>query len=231
MIDFYNVDCIEFMKKIGGGSVDLTLTDIPYDEVNMATENGLRKINKGKADEITFDLNIFLEEVYRVTKGTLIIFCGQGQFSKIIKYFWDLKDYHGENILVRQLVWKKSNPSPINGEHIYLSAVENAVWVKKQKGTFNAFCKPNVFEFPTGQSEIHPTEKNHKLLEDLIKDNSKIGDLVFDPCAGSGSTLFIANKLGRKIMGCELDKEFYSKAYRRLEQEVSQVKLTDLYTF
>ena len=133
-LDFYNADCIEFMKTIDTESINLTLTDIPYDEVNMATENGLRKINKGKADEITFDLDIFLEEVYRITKGTLIIFCGQGQFSKIIKHFWDMKDYQGENILVRQLVWKKLNPSPINGQFNYLSAVENAVWVKKVGG-------------------------------------------------------------------------------------------------
>lgn len=194
----------------------------------MATENGLRKINRGKADEIIFDLNIFLEEVYRVTKGTLIIFCGQGQFSKIIKYFWDLKYYQGENILVRQLVWKKSNPSPINGEHIYLSAVENAVWVKKKGGTFNAFCKSNVFVHPCGLSELHPTEKNHKLLAELIEDNTNPGDLIFDPCAGSGSTLLVANKMGRQFIGCELDKEFYEKAKKRLDAEISQISIWDL---
>ena len=103
--------------------------------------------------------------------------------------------------------------------------------LKRWGGCYNAFCKSNVFEFPTGQSEIHPTEKNHKLLAELIKDNSNLGDLVFDPCAGSGSTLLVANQLGRKILGCELDKTFYQKARKRLEAEVGQLKMWDIYDF
>lgn len=81
-----NNDCIKVMSKMGDGSVNLTLTDIPYDEVNM-NSNGLRNLDKGKADIITFDLDNFLEEVYRITKGTIIIFCGKGQFSQIFNFF------------------------------------------------------------------------------------------------------------------------------------------------
>ena len=63
------------MNGMETGSVDLTLTDIPYAEVNRAS-NGLRKLDKEYADVLTFDLDEFLTEVYRVTKGTIIIFCG-----------------------------------------------------------------------------------------------------------------------------------------------------------
>lgn len=222
-----NIDCMEYMKKLSNNSIDLTLTDIPYAEVNLVNENGLRQLSKGKADEITFNLTDFLNEVYRITKGTIIIFCAQGQMSSLLKHFWNYQDNLNHKITVRQLVWKKSNPSPINGQYTYLSGCENAVYVKKSGATFNAFCKSNVLEFPTGSSELHPTEKNHDLLADLINDNSNVGDLIFDPCSGSGSTLLMARKLGRHFIGCELDKGFYEKAKRRLDAEVAQATIFD----
>lgn len=223
---FYNADCIKFMEN-WGGYADLTLTDIPYGELNNNKENGLRKVTKGKADESTFNLNTFLDLVYEKTKGTIIIFCGQGQLSQILKYFWDKQDFEGAKIAIRQLIWKKTNPSPMNGENQYLSGIENAVWIKKRGATFNAFCKINVLEFPTGSSEIHPTEKNHALLADLIKDNSNENDIVFDPCAGSGSTLLVAHKLNRQFIGCELDKGFYQIAKKRLDAELAQMTIFD----
>ena len=224
MIDygFYNMDCMTGMKDIPDNSVDLTLTDIPYDGVNnVRTGGGIRMLDKGNADIITFDLSAFLEEVYRVTKGTIIIFCGQGQFSTIYNYF------KNTDASVRQLIWEKANPSPINGEKLYLSGIENAVYARKPNASFNGFCKNTVFRYATGSSEIHPTEKNHKLLEELISDNSNVGDVVFDPCAGSASTLLVANEIGRKFIGFELDPLFYEKAKRRLDVETAQMNLFD----
>ena len=49
---------------------------------------------------------------------------------------------------VRHLVWEKTNPSPMNGQYIYLSGIENAVWFKKKGATFNAHCKnPTATKF------------------------------------------------------------------------------------
>lgn len=87
----------------------------------------------------------------------------------------------------------------MNGEHIYLNSVENAIWFKKRGGTFNARCKGSVFRHPTGSSKLHPTEKNHALLTELILDNSNEGAVVFDPCMGSGSTGVCALGLRRKF--------------------------------
>lgn len=206
------------------GGVDLTLTDIPYDGVNKAKEHtdSIRKVTKGKADIITFDLKEFLDQVYRITNGTIIIFCGNGQVSEIFNYFLEKEGS------TRQLIWHKLNPSPMNGEYLYLSAIENAVWFRKKGATFNARCKHNVFNFPIGSSEIHPTEKNHDLLADLIKDNSKEGDIVFDPCSGSGSTLLVANRMGRQFIGCEKDPTFYKKAKQRLDNETNQYNIFDV---
>lgn len=214
----YNSDCMEFMKQMGANSVQLTLTDIPYAEVNRAS-NGLRKLDKSTADEQTFDLNDFLNEVYRVTEGTIIIFCGMNQFSTIREFFAEKQA--AKEGTVRQLIWKKTNPSPMNGQYIYLSGIENALWFKKKGGTFNARCKNTVFEYPCGRSKMHPTEKNHKLLEELIQDNSNPGDLVFDPCAGSGSHLLVARDNGRDFIGVELDEGYFKIAEDRLSGAIS----------
>lgn len=203
---------------MGANSVKLTLTDIPYAEVNRES-NGLRKLDKSTADEQTFDLNDFLTEVYRVTEGTIIIFCGMNQFSTIREFFAEKQA--AKEGTVRQLIWKKSNPSPMNGQYIYLSGIENAVWFKKKGGTFNARCKNTVFEYPCGRSKMHPTEKNHKLLEELIQDNSNPGDLVFDPCAGSGSHLLVARNNGRDFIGVELDEGYFKIAEGRLSGAIS----------
>lgn len=54
-----------------------------------------------------------------------------------------------------------------------------------------------------------------------------MGDVVFDPCAGSASTLLVANEMGRKFIGFELDKTFYEKAKQRLDDEVAQMNIYD----
>lgn len=207
-------DCMDIMPLMAEKSVDLTLTDIPYNGVNRKS-NGLRSLDKGKADVLTFELKAFLEEVYRVTSSTIIIFCGQTQVSEIISFFNEKKKKEGGT--VRQLIWEKTNPSPMNGQHSYLSGIENAVYYKKPKGTFNAFCKNTVFRHQHGKrNPINITEKNHQLLKELIEDNTNVGDLIFDPCAGSGSTLMCARELNRNYFGIELNPEYFEYADTRM---------------
>lgn len=119
-------DCLEEMKNIE--KARLLLTDIPYEEVNRK-DNGLRNLNKDKADIKTFDLDIFLNVIYEKA-DIFIIFCGNEQYSTIYKFFSTKQKQHKGT--VRQLIWAKSNPSPMNGEYIYLSGTENAVWFKKK---------------------------------------------------------------------------------------------------
>ena len=213
----YNADCMEYMREIDDNSFNLTLTDIPYGEVNRDS-NGLRNLDKNMADVMTFSLDDFLNEVYRVTSGTIIIFCGKEQISQIHKFF---SEKQAKKLgTVRQLIWEKSNPSPMNGQYIYLSGIENAVWFKKKGGTFNAKCKNTVFKYPCGRSKLHPTEKNHDLLKELILDNSNENDLVFDPCCGSGSHCLVAKEFHRNFVGVELDNTYYDIAKNRIEQKV-----------
>ena len=208
-----NDDCMDYMKTMSNDCVHLTLTDIPYGVVNRDS-NGLRNLNKEEADVMTFDLSDFLSEVYRVTSGTIIIFCSKEQISEIYKFF-DEKQKKKLGT-VRHLVWEKTNPSPMNGQYIYLSGIENAVWFKKKGATFNAHCKNPVFRYACGRSKLHPTEKNHDLLKELILDNSNEGDIVFDPCAGSGSHLLVAKENNRQWLGVELNREYFSIASERV---------------
>lgn len=85
----FNADCIDIMSKMDDGAVDFTLTDIPYDAVNRDS-NGLRNLDKGNADIITFDLEEFLKQVLRVTFNSICIFCGKEQFGQIYKFFADI---------------------------------------------------------------------------------------------------------------------------------------------
>lgn len=209
----YQGNCIELMKTMESDSVNMTLTDIPYGEVNRGS-NGLRTLDKENADVMTFDLEEFLAEVYRISKSTIVIFCGQHQLSQIKNYFQEKQDKHKGT--VRQLIWEKTNPSPMNGQHIYLSGIENAVWFKKRGGTFNAHCKNTVFKYPCGRSKLHPTEKNHDLLKEIILDNSNEEDIIFDPCAGSGSHLLVAKENGRNYIGCELEEQYFHIANKRM---------------
>lgn len=66
--------------------------------------------------------------------------------------------------------------------------------------------KSNVFSFPCGRGKLHPTEKNHDLIKDLILDNSNEGEVLFDPCAGSGTHLYLGSLLNRKVIGSELNE-------------------------
>ena len=212
----YNIDCMEYMGGIEDSSFNLTLTDIPYGEVNRDS-NGLRVLDKENADIMTFNLNDFLNEVYRVTKGTIIIFCGKEQLSNIHKYFSDKQKQKLGT--VRQLIWHKTNPSPMNGKYIYLSGIENAVWFKKKGSTFNANCKNTVFTYPCGRSKLHPTEKNHDLLKELILDNSNENEIIFDPCCGSGSHCLVAKENNRNYIGCEINDRYYQIAVKRINKE------------
>lgn len=213
----YNEDCMKILPTINDKSIECIITDLPYNGVSKMGEERakyagqLRKIDKGNADIITFDLDEFLKQVSRVSNGAIYLFCGHSQYSKIYDYFNNHKDF-----MVRTCVWHKTNPSPMNGQHMYLSATENIIFAKRRKTTFNAKCCHNVFEFPTGRSKIHPTEKPIPLLQQLILDSTCEYDTVADFCGGSFSTGMASLELDRNFIGVELDNTYFELAKQRI---------------
>ena len=207
----YKGDCMEIMKKID--KQKLLLTDIPYSGVNRQS-NGIRIIDKSQADVLTFNIKEWLKTIYDKA-DIFIIFCGKNQMSEIFTWFNE-RSLEGKGT-VRQLVWCKTNPSPMNGEYVYLSSTENAIWFKKKgTGKLNAKCKKAYFNYPTGSSKYHPTEKNHKLLAELILDNTNPGDTVIDCCMGSGSTGIVCKELNRNFIGIEINEKYFNIAKERL---------------
>lgn len=203
------------MKSIPDGAVDLVVTDIPYGEVNKyaVKQGGIRNLDKGHADTVTFPLQTMLAALRQVCNGSWYIFCGTEQVSPIRRFLAD-----NENLQTRHGVWVKPNPSPINGQHNYLSAIENIIIAKAPKATFNGHCLSPVWNEPVVSNQIHPTQKPYSIMAKMISVSSNLGDIILDPFAGSGTTLVAAKQLGRKYIGIEINPEYCEIAEERLKQ-------------
>lgn len=206
----HNADCMQFMSELPDKCVDLTLTDIPYDECDKQS-NGLREFDKEYANTCNFDIIAFTKELKRVTKGSIYIFCGIEQVSPLFAEI-------GKDMSARHCIWHKTNPSPANGEHLWLSATENCIYGKFAGATFNEHCHPNVWRCKSGKSKIHKTEKPIELFQQLIKASSNEGDIVFDPCIGSGTTAIAAIHSQRKYIGVEIDPEVFRKCKNKVHK-------------
>jgi DNA modification methylase len=197
------------MKQFDDRSIELCVTDIPYGEVNRKS-NGLRNLDKHKADEITFQLSDFLSELNRIIFGSIYIFCGTEQVSEIRKTLIEC------GFSTRLIIWEKTNPSPMNGQYIWLSGVECCVYGKRKGAVFNGHCNNTVLGFPCGRNKLHPTQKPLDLIKQLIEFSSNRGGLVLDPCMGSGTTGIACKELDRDFIGIELDKEYFKIASERI---------------
>ena len=211
-------NCIDVMGQMEKDSVELILTDIPYDGVNRPS-NGLRVLDKQDADIITFNLDVFVKECIRISKGSIYIFCGRSQLSKIYNLMNENK------LSTRVIVWEKTNPSPMNGQHIWLSGTEFAVYGKKRNAVFNAHCRNTVLRYPNGRNKKHPTEKNLDLFKDLIQTSSNEGDLVFDPCVGGGTTAVASKETGRNFVCSDISKDYVDIANKRVDSTAHQITL------
>jgi len=201
-------DCLELMKELEDNSIDLVLTDIPYNEANRS-DNGLRCLNKSNADSAVFDMTVLLNELNRVCNGSFYIFCGFQQFSTIDKYMRD------NEISRRCIIWEKTNPSPMNCKYIWVSGVEICVYGKKKKATYNGGYQNTVLKYPNGSSKGHPTQKPVELFKEMVMKSSNEGDLVLDPFLGSGTTLLACKQTGRNCIGFEKEPKYEALIRKR----------------
>lgn len=205
-------DCMELMERLDNNSIDLVLTDIPYNHVNR-NSNGLRTLDKEDADILTFDLERFAKEVFRVSKGSIYIFCEHFQLAELGAVFDKLK------CSMRVCTWEKTNPSPMNGQHIWLSSTESCLFIKKPGAVFNEHCQSAVWRESVERGiKNHPTPKPVLLLKRLIEASSNPGDTVFDPCMGSGSTGLACKMTGREFMGCDINPAYVDSALERINE-------------
>lgn len=96
-------------------------------------------------------------------------------------------------------------------------------WQVTKNGNFRDTCPSNFWDDCTipywsmPENTAHPTQKPEKLIAKMILASSNIGDVIFDPFLGSGTTSVTAKKLGRRYIGIELDKTYCAWAEKRLE--------------
>jgi len=210
MISLMQGDCLEVMKDIPDGSVDMVLSDIPYGEVSQKS-SGLRKLDRGNADTCEIDLSVMVDDAVRVCGGSFYIFCGTEQISEIITHFKRHK------LTTRLCAWEKSNPSPMNGTRLWLSGLEFCVFARQPNATFSEHCQKALWKFPVGKSKVHPTEKPVKLMQRLIEASSNEGETVLDFTMGSGTTGVAAKSLNRSFIGIELDETYFGIAEGRID--------------
>jgi site-specific DNA-methyltransferase (adenine-specific) len=219
MIDLRLGDCLEIMQSIPDKSVDLCLTDPPY---NIAKKNNFSTMGRAGIDfgewDKGFDLFSYIDQVSRILKknGSFVVFNAWRNLGAIADYA-EKQDFETKDMIRLE----KSNPMPRNRDRRYITDYECAIWFVKKgaKWTFNRqddkYQRPKfVASIETG---LHPTQKNLKLMEELIKIHSKQNDVVFDPFMGSGTTGLACKNLERKFIGIEKDPVYFQIAKNRIQ--------------
>jgi len=227
-------DCSELLAALPEHSVDLLLTDPPYNLSPYSTGNmrfaWRSTINNDLAAwDREFDPAAYRELFLRVLKptGNLMAFCSYNLLGRWHEIFDPLFD------TFQLFVWHKSNPVPKIRRQGFLNSCELLVclWNKGHHWNFGRQREMhNFYEGPIcmGPERVkqpkHPAQKPVRLLKHLIGIASHPGDLVLDPFMGVGSTGVAALELGRRFTGMELDPDFFAAAQRRLAATAESCK-------
>lgn len=232
-IQLYNGDCLEVMKNIPDGSVDLVLTDPPYGTTACKWDN-------------IIPFEPMWEQLNRIIKsnGAICLF-GSEPFSsalrmsniKNFKYDWIWEKEQGANFMlckyqpykVHEIVSvfskEKHNyfPQMTDGKP-YISGKGQSGQItgnrpKVQKKNEGKRYPRSIQRFNTGKNKsTHPTQKPVALLEYLIKTYTNEGETVLDFTMGSGSTGVACIDTNRNFIGIELDKGYFDIAQKRINE-------------
>ena len=225
--ELWHGDCLELMKDIPDGSVDLVLTDPPY--IVETSGGGLYKGESVKYNkEIEFMKNGFsenvLEEICRIMKKiNVYFFCSQKQIPILIDFFVNKKKCNWNLIC-----WHKTNVVPACGNK-YLTDTEYILFFRekgvKVYGTYET--KKTYYVTPTNQKEKklygHPTIKPQEILKNLIVNSTTENGVVLDCFMGSGSTGVACVNTNRRFIGIELDDGYFNIAKKRVEEAVNDL--------
>ena len=239
----YNEDSLTVMRRIldkhPNGCFDMVFADPPYFLSNdgFSCQNGqMVSVNKGEWDKskgMAADLEFYEEWLrlcYALLKpnGTIWV-CGTFHNIYLTGYLMQSIGYH----ILNNITWEKPNPPPNLSCRFFTHSAETLLWAKKNKKAKHTFhyetmkaqtngkqmkcvwtiAPPNKTEKTFGK---HPTQKPLALLNRCIQAASNVGDLIFDPFMGSGTTGVAALNNGRRFCGCEADAAFFELAEKRL---------------
>ena len=236
-------DCLELMKDIHTGSVDMVLCDLPYG----TTQN--------KWDSV-INLQELWDSYTRIIKehGAIVLFSQQPFSSKLIcsnpkmfRYEWIWEKDFGTGFLNARkmplkkhesiLVFYKKLPCYNAQGLIYRPHIKNRG--KNPCTNYGVFSNENfaeyenypvdIIKFNHDSSKYHPTQKPVALLEYLIKTYTNEGETVLDNTMGSGSTGVVCVNTERDFIGIDKDETYFDIAQKRIaeaekERELSLIK-------
>ncbi len=226
-------NCYKKLKRIEDESVDLILTDPPYNLANYSTGNikaDWRKVlNNDIAvwDQSVLDIAVLKKEFLRIIKptGNIFIFTAYnllGDWHKALDPAFDT---------FQVMVWHKTNPPPKLRRAGFLNSCELICCVWNKGHTWNFTTQKemhNFLETPIcmGKERLkHPTQKPVKVLKHILKIASNEGSMVLDPFMGVGSTGAACKEMNRNFIGIELEKNYVNLARKRMEETVSQLEI------
>tara|TARA_R100001086_G_scaffold140312_1_gene73632 strand:- start:213 stop:860 length:648 start_codon:yes stop_codon:yes gene_type:complete len=214
MIELKNIDCMKYIKRLEDNDFDLAIVDPPYG-IDMADWDK-------KTDIPTKE---YFTELFRISKNQVIF--GGNYFNLPHTESW--------------LCWDKTFNDDIKGgkltkggcprdrmsdfELLWTSFDHKAKMVRfTQIGNLIGFGK-NIKVDYRHKKKIHPTQKHSLLYEWILINYAKEGDKILDTHLGSGSIAIACHNLGFDLVGCELDKEYYETACKRLKLHQAQLRL------
>lgn len=210
-------DCLEMMKEIPDGSVDMVLTDPPY---GMSFQSHRRKevYNKIKNDQSLEWLGLFFDECFRVMKNNTAIYCFCSWHNiETFKTEFD-KRFKLKNVIV----WVKNNHGSGDLKASYAPRHEFVLYGHKGRRTFEEKRYDDVMFFDKTGNKNHPTEKPVDLLALFARNSTKQGECILDPFMGSGSTGVACVNTGRDFIGIELDDGYFEISKQRIADAQAQ---------
>ena len=232
-ISIYNCDCMELLRQTPDNYYSLALVDPPYgigfgkfNRTNTDVATGIKvKANKYKNSD--WDSGVpsieYFEELKRVSENQ-IVFGGNYFIELAKKETPNLKSIHQFNEYINKssenwLFWYKQNPVPnfADGELAWLSFNHNKQFDYKYFG--------NIEGKTSASTKHHPTQKPIDLYKFCLNEYAKPNDKILDTHLGSGSIAIACHDYGFDLTACELDKDYYEAALKRLKQHQSQTTL------
>lgn len=207
----YNMDCLEFMKKIPDKYFDLVLTDPPYGinaaargSVGGGSVRGKAKYFGAKNWDSEIPTKEVFEQIFRISKNQIIF--GGNYFVEYLKNTRCM------------LTWFKHENLPertfANCEHAWTSLDKNS---KVYSFQWDGFIQQDM---ANKETRYHPTQKPVELFKLILRDYAKQGFKIYDPFLGSGTTALACEGLTHlklQWVGTELETDYVSIANKRLE--------------
>ena len=216
-VTIYHGNCLEVMEGMANDSVDLLVTDPPY---GIKWESSRAQMSFGgiKGDE---NKDMGESGIYRSLKVLR-----RGRHAYIFGR-WDFSRIGAKTTTPTELIWDKKIiglgdlSNCWSSQHEYIQFVSNIKQKQREKSPLAARIRRGTIlshQRPQSSQIRHPSEKPVPLLRELIESSSMIGETVFDPFLGSGSTAVASVIEGRKVIGIEIEERWCEMAAKRIEE-------------